>query len=515
MPLEERSIDNHIDDHVDKEIQDCFSADAPKCFFVFAGAGSGKTRSLINTLTFLDKERGESLLMNGKQIAVITYTNAACDEISRRLQYKPIFSVSTIHSFLWDIIKSYQADIKEWVTQSVKKEIEELKQKQLKGRGGKAGEKRAEEIKKKTERLAKIETVKKFSYNPNGDNVGYDSLSHSEVVKMSTEFIATEPTMQDILTAKYPILLIDESQDTKKELVDALLIVCEKYKDRFIVGMFGDTMQRIYNDGKDNLANCIPDEWVKPVKVMNHRSANRIVDLANSIRSTVDDQKQQARSDAEEGIVRLFIASTSDDKERVEKKVAEIMAQDTGDIGWNDDTQYKSLILEHHMAASRFGFADLYMPLNDSGKFDTSLRDGSITELSILSKIVSPLVAAYQSGNDFEVAKIVRKNSPLLDKEAFASELSDQTKMLEKSEDAVEALMRLWDDEKIPSCLEVLKSIRETGLFKVGSRVDELLTEFEIPFYQTKVYNKMFSKCFSIFLKNNVFFYKKVVDNSF
>lgn len=163
----------------------------------------------------------------------------------------------------------------------------------------KQAEKRAEEIKKKTERLAKIETVKKFSYNPNGDNVGYDSLSHSEVVKMSTEFIATEPTMQDILTAKYPILLIDESQDTKKELVDALLIVCEKYKDRFIVGMFGDTMQRIYNDGKDNLANCIPDEWVKPVKVMNHRSANRIVALANSIRSTIDGQKQQARSDVE------------------------------------------------------------------------------------------------------------------------------------------------------------------------------------------------------------------------
>ena len=406
ITLEEYSIDNHIDDHVEKEIQDCFSTEDPKCFFVFAGAGSGKTRSLINTLTFLDKERGKSLLMKGKQIAVITYTNAACDEISRRLQYKPIFSVSTIHSFLWDLIKSYQADIKEWVTQFIQKEIEELQQKQVKGRGGKAGEKRAEDIKKKTERLAKIETVKKFSYNPNGDNVGYDSLSHSEVVKMSTEFIATEPTMQDILTAKYPILLIDESQDTKKELVDALLIVCEKYKDRFIVGMFGDTMQRIYNDGKDNLADCIPDEWVKPVKVMNHRSANRIVALANSIRSTIDGQKQQARSDVEKGIVRLFIASTSDDKESVEKKAADFMAQDTGDIGWNDDTQYKSLILEHHMAASRFGFADLYMPLNSSGKFDTSLRDGSITELSILSKLVSPLVEAYQSGNDFGFPKL-------------------------------------------------------------------------------------------------------------
>lgn len=87
-----------------------------------------------------------------------------------------------------------------------------------------------------------------------------------------------------------------------------------------------------------------------------------------STRSTVDGQKQQARSDAEKGIVRLFIASTSDDKESAEKKVADLMVQDTGDIGWNDDTQYKSLILEHHMAASRFGFADLYMPLNNFNK---------------------------------------------------------------------------------------------------------------------------------------------------
>ena len=446
--------------------------------FVFAGAGSGKTRSLINTLNFLDKEQGEKLLMKGKQIAVITYTNAACDEISRRLQYKSIFSVSTIHSFLWELIKNYQVDIKTWIMESVQKEIEELKQKQTKTSRGKAGEKRAETIKKKTERLAKIRSIQKFSYNPNGDNVGYDSLSHSEVIKMSTEFIATEPTMQDILTSKYPILLIDESQDTKKELIDALLIVCEKYGEKFIVGMFGDTMQKIYNDGKDNLAKCIPDNWVKPVKIMNHRSAKRIVTLANSIRSSVDDQKQQARSDAEEGTVRLFITSKSNNKEYVEKRVAEMMVQDTGDIGWNDEEDYKSLILERHMAASRFGFSELYMPLSNSKKFDTSLREGSIPELSILSKLVFPLLVAYQSGNDFEVAKIIRKNSPLLNKEVFITGLNNQVELLRKAEEAVELLMKLWNDGKVPTCLEVLKSIRDTGLFKVGNRVDEVLTDY-------------------------------------
>lgn len=51
-------------------------------------------------------------------------------------------------------------------------------------------------------------------------------------------------TMQNILISRYPILLIDESQDTKKELVDALFTVCERHKGKFIVGMFGDTMQR-------------------------------------------------------------------------------------------------------------------------------------------------------------------------------------------------------------------------------------------------------------------------------
>lgn len=321
IPLEKSYGDDHVDDHVDKEIEDCFSTKNPKCFFVFAGAGSGKTRSLINTLNFLDREQGENLLMNGKQVAVITYTNAACDEISRRLQYKTIFSVSTIHSFLWDLIKYYQADIKSWLVESVQKEIEELQRKKTKKTGSKAGEKREEKIKKKMDRLAKIRTVQKFSYNPNGDNVGYDSLSHSEVIKMSTEFIATEPTMQDILTSKYPILLIDESQDTKKELIDALLIVCEKYSGKFIVGMFGDTMQKIYMDGKEDLAKCIPDNWIKPVKIMNHRSAKRIVTLANSIRSTVDDKKQRARDDADEGIVRLFITSESKDKEYIEKKL--------------------------------------------------------------------------------------------------------------------------------------------------------------------------------------------------
>ena len=472
----EELLDDHVDDHVDEEIQRCFTKENPKCFFVFAGAGSGKTRSLIKTLIFLDKTLGDWLLTNRKQIAVITYTNAACDEISRRLHYKSIFSVSTIHSFLWELIKNYQSDIKEWVINAINLEIAELSEKQRKSKAVKTSEKRAEDIRKKQERLIKISTVRRFTYNPNGDNVGYDSINHSDVVKMGSEFICSEDTMQNILISKYPILLIDESQDTKKELVDALFTVCERHKGKFIVGMFGDTMQRIYQDGKENLSQCIPDDWVKPKKIMNHRSASRIVALANAIRITIDTQQQCPRSDAEVGNVRLFIVSSDADKELTEQRVAEIMSVETGDDEWRDSSHYKSLILEHHMAASRFGFLELYEPLNDVAVFNTSLRDGSISELSFLSKVISPLVHAYKSKNDFEVLKIVKEYSPLMDRKQWL-QVEDQSEVLQQVENAINKLMELWKDNSIPTCLDILKSIHETGLFKLNERVDYILSD--------------------------------------
>ena len=470
--------DDHIDDHVDEEIKQYFSWSNPKSFFMFAGAGSGKTRSLINALAFLDKEMGAWLSSYSKQIAVITYTNAACDEISRRLQYKPIFAVSTIHSFLWELIKNYQIDIKEWIAQNLEKEIADLKEKQRNSRASKSAAKRDEDIKRKSERLAKIQTIKRFSYNPNGDNTGSDSLNHSEVIKMGSEFIATEDTMQEILVGKYPIMLIDESQDTKKELVDALFEVNKKHKNDFIIGMFGDTMQKIYTDGKDNLAKDIPDDWQRPEKIMNHRSATRIVALANAIRSAVDDQQQRARSDAEIGIVRLFITPSSSNKEVVEQRVAEIMADETGDKNWLDESEYKSLILEHHMAASRFGFDKLFTPLNESGVFDTPLRDGSIPELSFLTNIVSPLIRAYSSANDFEVSKVLRQHSPLLNINTLINKPGDQTILLQKAEVAVNDFMSLWKNNNVPLCLDVLRAIRKNRLFELNSRVDYILEDF-------------------------------------
>jgi len=469
-------IDNHVDDHVDREIELCFDKAAPKSFFTFAGAGSGKTRSLINTLIFIDKEMGMDFLAYSKQVAVITYTNAACDEISRRLQYKSIFAVSTIHSFLWELIKNYQHDIREWIRAEIMSDIADLEDKQSRGRAGAAQIERAEKIEKNKARLAKLDTIKRFSYNPNGENFGHDSLNHAEIIKMGSDFITKNETMQKILVSKYPILLIDESQDTKKELIDALFTLRENDKSGFIIGMFCDTMQKIYMDGKDNLATCIPDNWVKPTKVMNHRSATRIVDLANTIRKTIDGQRQQPRSDAEHGTVRLFIVDSSTDKASVEQTVAKAMADETGDNEWLKSSERKSLILEHHMAATRLGFFNLYSPLNEIKSFDNALRDGTIPELSFLAKTIRPLIKAHQENQDFEISKILRQSSPLLDKRAFAAKNEKQSELIVATEKAVNTLFSLWDENKVPSCIDILQSVHKSGLFKLNDRMEEILT---------------------------------------
>lgn len=96
-------------------------------------------------------------------------------------------------------------------------------------------------------------------------------------------------------------------------------------------------MQKIYQDGKDRLEDAIPPDWVRPVKVMNHRSSKRIVSLANSIRSLSDDKTQKARSDAAAGFVRLFIANTNSNKESTEKFAATIMAEQGSDENWLTD----------------------------------------------------------------------------------------------------------------------------------------------------------------------------------
>lgn len=460
--------DNDVDNHVDEEI--IASIMEKKNFFMFAGAGSGKTRSLVNALEFIEGEYGEQLRVQFKQVAVMTYTNAACDEIMRRVGYNSLFAVSTIHSFLWELIKPYQRDIKLWIKAKLETDIAELQVKQDYPRRRTADY--SDDIVKKKNRLANLDNVSRFTYNPNGENVGRDSLDHSEVISMGSSFIRNRATMQKVMVNKFPILFIDESQDTKKELIDALWEVEKVHSDDFIIGMFGDTMQKIYMDGKENLSQIVPDCWAKPAKKMNHRSNKRIIQFANSIRATIDKQSQQPRSDKSEGFVRLFIVPAIASKDEVENQVYSKMAEITSDEKWKEQKERRVLVLEHSMAASRIGFEILNREL--AKVFDQSFRDGTLTELSFLMKVVYPLIQAKESKNEFAVMKILREHSPVLKGKNF-TEPTNQLKLLNTINESVNGIVSLWNDGVTPKCVDVYKKLKEVKLFDLPKRIEEML----------------------------------------
>lgn len=413
---------NNKDLQVDETLEKCILSTPRKSFFLFAGAGSGKTHSLVRLLKKIRDSIGKDLLVQGKNVAVITFTNAATDEIVNRLDYSLVFHISTIHSFVWDAIKYYQADIKHLYCQYIQEDIQKLyeKQEKAKSKTTKTYQSNAEKIEHLKEKLGKAKTIEKFVYNPNGSNAEYNALNHAEVIKISAQMIMDNIMLQRIIAQRYPILLIDESQDTKKELVDAFFKIQENFSDIFTLGLLGDQKQRIYTDGKENMVNIIPSEWEQPVKRMNYRCAKRIVKLANTIGKDLDIYAEQnPKEDAADGLVRLFIVQQQNeiDKDDIEQTIMDIMCNQTHDAKWSGaDADVKTLTLEHMMAARRLGFAQFFGPLSKVDKYQMAFLQGKVSELDFFTKEVLPIADSI-NGDGRNALEILKAYSPLLSKQ--------------------------------------------------------------------------------------------------
>lgn len=463
MSTESALAADDLDIHVDEEIKQCLNPQSRKSFFLFAGAGSGKTSSLVAALDHLRGSIGSNLRMRGQRAAVVTYTKAARDEIIRRTQFDPVIAVSTIHSFAWTLIEGFDHDIREWLRLELEADIAELKAKEAKGRKGKASAERLVNIASKQQRLARLDTIKKFIYSPDSDNRSRDSLNHAEVLKLAGEFVRTKPTLGQILRDGYPYILVDESQDTNRHIVEALFAFQAAHRGEVVVGLFGDMMQRIYGDGQPGLGDNLPADWATPTKKLNFRCPRRVVELINKVREATDKQVQIPRSSAPEGYVRMFLfPSEGIDKVAAERAICTHMAKLTADDGWADDDAVKVLILEHRMAALRMGFDDLLAALYPVTQFRTGLLDGSLPFVIFFSNIVLPLCDS--SGDKFAVARIVRAESPLVSAGALKG-AKDEVALLAKAQAAVDALVSLIDNKPDATFREVAHCVAEAGLF--------------------------------------------------
>jgi len=456
---------DHLDLHVDEQIKKCLDPQAPQSFFLFAGAGSGKTRSLVAALDHLRGTMGRSLRMRGQKVAVITYTKAARDEIIRRTQFDPVIAVSTIHSFAWTLIEGFNHDIREWLRVALNDDILNLQAKQAKGRAGKASAERLADIASKQRRLARLDATKKFVYSPDSDNRGRDSLNHAEVLKLAGHFVQTKPTLRQILRDGYPYILVDESQDTNRHIVEALFTFQAAHKSEVVVGLFGDMMQRIYGDGQPGLGENLPADWATPTKKLNFRCPRRVIELINKVREATDKQVQIPCSAAQEGHVRMFVfPSEGTDKAAVEQAICAHMAALTTDRNWLDEDAVKVLILEHRMAALRMGFDDLLAALYPVSQFRTALLDGSLALVNFFSNLILPLWDAKD--DKFAIARIIRAASPLASASAL-KDTDDEFEQLAKAQAGVDALVALLDGSAAVTFREVVQNVAETGLFAI------------------------------------------------
>lgn len=417
------------DSSVDRGIQECLRIGSGKSFITFAGAGSGKTYSLKEALDFLKGQYFHDFYHQGKQVAVVTFTNNAANEIENRIEKNPIFAVSTIHSFCWSAISGFNEDIRKWFLEKIPADIENTEEEEKKGRAGKASDARKKKITRLVKKMEWLEKTRIFTYDPNGVNSSQGALSHEDVLKLFSCFLTTKPMMAEVIVNKFPFIFIDESQDTNKDVVSAFFELKNAKADKVVIGLFGDTMQRIFGGGEPELGKTRPNAWVTYDKKMNHRSARRIVGLGNQIRGEDDGRKQFCRDGALDGYVRYFLLQNRDSgKDEVEAKIREHMIVVTGDSGWGDTQSRETaiLLLEHKMASYRLGFDDLWRKLSKSKKIRDRISEGGNTELNFFSGIVLPMAEASRNERRAEVMSILReRKSPLLESAVFDANKED------------------------------------------------------------------------------------------
>jgi len=272
---------------VELKIFDCL--EKRKSFLLDAGAGSGKTWTLVETLNYLIEKKSDSLKKDKQKIACITYTNIAKNEIIERTEFNELIHVSTIHDFLWLCIKNFQIELKKELIHLI---IQKLSKVQIDI--DKAKSKTTKSYYELIEKKNKFEEALK-SLNENNFQIMYSNFpsykkgrfSHDDLLSISERLFAYYPQLKKIISDSFPYIFVDEYQDTQDKTINILLEYLPR-NDKFIIGFFGDKIQRIYEKGVGNISHEKYDlELIQ--KTENYRSSKEVINLLNNIR---DDIKQ-------------------------------------------------------------------------------------------------------------------------------------------------------------------------------------------------------------------------------
>lgn len=472
---------NSPDTDADRELLDCITAIPPKSFIVTAGAGSGKTTSLIKALERVIEQHGESMLMKRQRVACITYTEVAANEIREDVTAENLVHVSTIHSFYWTIASTFQADIKAWVLNGLQKQLDELVNKIF---GPKVQQKTKDKNKKDQLRYKKyLESASKANFFRYGVASDYEDgvLGHEDILKLCNYLIQHKPLFRRVVALNFPFIFIDESQDTFPEVVESFRMVEAQMRDRFCLGFFGDPMQKIYLRGAGKIR--IEEGWKAITKPENFRCAQSILRVANAIRKE-GDGLQQVRGLHElvdgvpqpiEGSARIFVLPNTESRQAALSQLCAWSAAVNGDDGWlKPEDAVKILVVVHRIAAKRLGWVGIYSALNDQAPaaFKLGLLDGTCWPVRQLLSFVVPLVQAMDRSDEFAAMNILREHCPRLQRAgAVGGSIST---VLKEVRGATLALRGLIQNPAV-TLETVVEHLRDTKLLALDPRMERAL----------------------------------------
>lgn len=291
---------------------------------IYAGPGAGKTHFLVENVKNIVTNHPIVAQSRLRKVLCITYTNAAVEEITRRLnRFSDSVEVFTIHGFIIEhIIKPFQIDLRRIIKEQFTIDIQgnKLITSQIEGLGILHGTDREEIYKYITDitgetislsyskklmgeiqvdntvflesgktQLAASNSIAENHKLPIKEYMWSESrkLTHNEILFFGYQILKTNPTVLYSLRVKFPFLFVDEFQDTNP--LQTLLINLIGAKST-IIGIIGDIAQSIYSfqgARPSQFANFTPNgerQLSEYVIKGNRRSTNNIVHFCNYLR---------------------------------------------------------------------------------------------------------------------------------------------------------------------------------------------------------------------------------------
>ena len=401
-------------------------------FRVEAGAGSGKTYSLNKVIEWIQENKWAEYRRKKQTVICITYTNAAVDVLAERLSKDSFILPSTIHSFAWNTIKQYQRFLIDVVTSD------------------------PDFLPDKGDFFEVTGVTYTLGHRYKENGIQY--LYHDDVLKLFCRLL-DNAKFRRVFADKYPLILIDEYQDSYKPIIDRFIsfFIAEKKGPQF--GFFGDAWQTIYQS--NNACGLIENDNLEIIKKgSNFRSAPRVVQLLNDLRP---DLPQASAIDDFDGEVIVITCDDYTGPRRIERNLkgelpAEEMKNRLSNIterirreSSKDDT-LKVLMITHKVLATQQGYEQLLEILADG------LSDKEDPFLIFFMETVEPIYKALKNSNMqllFDTLGI--KRYPI-------------TKKAEKNK--WKELQRQLDEARKKRAIDVFEIINRTKLIPIPPKLD-------------------------------------------